>query len=88
MNIKARIEEKLTKYFNPTFLDIIDESAAHASHGDFNETSHVLIKMDSELFKDKNPLQKQRMVLEQIKDEVIKIHSVSMLLKYDNIKKK
>ena len=84
--IAASIKEKLTKAFNPSQLDVRDESHKHAhhagakahaeEHGSGESHFHVVIR--SAAFADMSRLAKHRAVMEALEDEMKLIHAFSL----------
>jgi BolA protein len=80
--IKAKLEEK----FNPTQLEVIDESSKHAHHRGAHEhaaeggsaESHFHVVITAEVFEPMSRLARHRAVLDAIKDEVAQIHAFSV----------
>jgi BolA protein len=80
------IKEKLAARFNPSQLEVIDESAKHAGHAGAAEhaaegksaESHVHVIIVAESFAGMSTLAKHRAVLEAVKDEVEKLHAFSL----------
>ena len=81
--IATAIKEKLTKAFNPSQLEVIDESHKHAGHaGAQNHAaehgageSHFWVKITSESFAGMSRLEKHRAVMEVLSEEMPKIHA-------------
>ncbi|WP_371396433.1 BolA family protein [Fretibacter rubidus] len=89
--IGTSIKEKLTKAFNPSQLDVIDESAKHAHHRGAHEhaaqmqemgrgsaESHFHVVIVSEAFDGMSRLAKHRAVLEVLEAEIKQIHAFSL----------
>ena len=84
--IASSIKEKLTKAFNPSQLEVIDESAKHAHHRGAHEhaadggsaESHFHVVIVSGAFKGMSRLAKHRAVLEALEAEVAQIHAFSL----------
>lgn len=84
--IGSAIKEKLTTAFNPSHLEVIDESHKHAGHagarahaadhGSGESHFHVVIR--SEAFEGMNRLAKHRAVLEALSEEMPQIHAFSL----------
>ena len=85
--IAAAIKEKLQNAFNPSQLEVMDEShkhaghagaAAHAAeHGSSNESHfHVIIR--SGAFEGLSRLAKHRAVMEALEEEMKLIHAFSL----------
>ncbi len=72
MSVKAKIEEKLTKAFQPASLEIVDEShlhAGHAGHRPEGET-HFRVRVVSKAFTGKSRVQRHRMVNSVLAEEL------------------
>lgn len=84
--IASSIKEKLKQSFNPSHLEVIDESQKHAHHrgahehaaeGGSNE-SHFHVVIVSDKFEGMSRLAKHRAVLDVLKEEVAQIHAFSL----------
>lgn len=85
MTIIERINHLLNDHFAPLHLDIRDDSEKHSghSHAKKNPGIHLHIKMTSEKFKDKTPIQKHKLVYD-ILDPYLNngdIHALGLILK-------
>ncbi len=81
--IAAAIKEKLEIAFNPTQLDIIDESHKHAGHagmaGREAAESHFQVVIVSGEFKDMNRLARHRAVMDALGDLMKeKVHALRL----------
>jgi len=84
--IAASIKEKLTEAFNPSQLDVRDESHKHAhhagakahaeEHGSGESHFHVIIR--SSAFAGMSRLAKHRAVMEALDEEMKLIHAFSL----------
>lgn len=84
--IADSIKEKLTQAFNPSHLEVIDESAKHAGHagarahaeehGSAESHFHVVIKSDK--LSDLGRLGRHRAVMEVLAVEMKEIHAFSL----------
>ena len=66
-DIHARLLERL----QPTALEVIDESAAHAGHAGANAEgrgSHIRVRVASPLFTGLNRVQRHRLVYDALQD--------------------
>lgn len=80
MTTREELESRLRKSFNPTHLEIIDQSAQHAGHGATG--GHFRVEITSLVFKDVSMLDAHRKiydVLDDLLDE--KIHALSLRTK-------
>ena len=84
--IAASIKEKLKRSFNPTQLEVIDESHKHAHHRGAHEhaadggsaESHFHVVIVSEKFEGMSRLAKHRAVLDVLEEEIKQIHAFSL----------
>ena len=79
MKRKLKIENIIINYFKPHFFSVIDVSEEHRGHQNFKENveSHFEIIIVSEKFKDKNKIDRHRMVNKSLKEEfLLDLHSV------------
>jgi len=84
--IANSIKEKLLKAFNPSQLDVIDESHKHASHAGAKAhadehgsgESHFNVKISSEKFRGMSRIEKHRAVMDALADEMKVIHAFSL----------
>lgn len=80
------IKEKLTERFNPSQLEVLDESHKHAGHAGAAQhaaegkspESHVHVVIVAEDFAGMNTLGKHRAVLDAVKEEVEQLHAFSL----------
>ena len=84
---KKRISVKLKKIFNPTFIEIIDNSLAHSGHGGFDKNAketHLYIKMKSLNFKKMNKREMHQSVYSELKEEFSNgLHALELELDID-----
>ena len=84
--IASSIKEKLTKAFNPSQLDVIDESHKHAHHRGAHEhaaeggsaESHIHVVIVSGAFEGMGVLAKHRAVKDALSEEIAQIHAFSL----------
>ena len=84
--IGTAIKEKLERNFNPSQLQVIDESAKHAHHRGAQEhsdeggsaESHFHVIIHAEALQSLGRLARHRAVLDALKDEISKIHAFSV----------
>lgn len=75
----AMIRERLETEFHPASLKIIDESHLHAGHASAGGAGHFVVKLVSDAFKDKNTIQRHRMVYAALDDMMnSEIHALSI----------
>lgn len=85
-NIGSAIKEKLEKSFNPSHLEVIDESHKHAHHAGAkahaadggSAESHFQVVIVSEKFAGLTRLAKHRAVLDVLSAEMEQIHAFSL----------
>lgn len=84
--IGTAIKEKLEQNFNPSQLEVIDESSKHSHHRGAHEhaaeggsaESHFHVVIVAEAFESLSRLARHRAVLDALKDEIAKIHAFSV----------
>lgn len=81
--IASSIKGKLENAFNPSQLQVIDESHRHAGHagmaGHKAEESHFRVVIRSKAFEGLNTLAKHRAVMDVLADEMDgKVHALSL----------
>lgn len=84
--ITSAIKQKLEESFNPSQLEVIDESHKHAHHRGAAEhtaeggspESHIHVIIVSSAFKGMGTLAKHRAVMDAVSEEVTKIHAFSV----------
>lgn len=84
--IGTSIKEKLTKAFNPSQLEVIDESSKHSHHRGAHEhkadggsaESHFHVVIVADAFDGLSRLAKHRAVLDVLEDEIKRIHAFSL----------
>ena len=91
--IATAIKQKLTKSFNPTHLEVVDQSYLHAGHAgaaahaaEFGEKegsaeSHFHVIISAESLKPLSRLARHRAVMDALSDEMPKIHAFSLEFK-------
>ena len=89
--IASAIKEKLTKNFNPSHLEVIDESHKHAGHAgakahadehgqkEGSPESHFHVNIKAKAFKDMNRLARHRAVMDVLKEEMKLVHAFSLV---------
>ena len=78
-----RMREKLVAEFNPSELTIVDESEGHRGHGGYREggETHFRVHVRSAAFDGKSRVQRQRMVMTLLKQEIeLRVHALSLSL--------
>jgi BolA protein len=84
MSVEATMREKLQRTFQPTRLDVINESHLHAGHRTSPGTgeSHFRVLMVSPVFAGKSRLQRHRLVNEALAAELKgKVHALALDLR-------
>ncbi|WP_026942516.1 BolA family protein [Hellea balneolensis] len=84
--IASSIKEKLKQSFNPSQLEVIDESHKHAHHRGAHEhaadggsaESHFHVVIISDKFEGLSRLAKHRAVLDVLSEEIAQIHAFSL----------
>ena len=78
------IRKKIVTSLTPSYLDIIDESAAHLGHvGAQSGAGHFAIIIDSPKFKDKTLIEKHRLVYDALRDMMdTDIHALRIEVKH------
>ena len=70
-SVRERIHARLTERLQPTALNVIDESAAHAGHSGASasgEGSHIRVCIASPLFTSITRVQRHRLVYDALQD--------------------
>lgn len=81
MSVETTIREKLQRAFQPTRLDVINESHLHAGHRSSPGTgeSHFRVLIVSAAFAGKSRLQRHRLVNEALAAELKgKVHALAL----------
>ncbi len=72
MNITADLlTQRLQERLNPEFVEVIDESAAHAGHMGANESgrgTHFRVRIKSTVFTGKTRVSRHRLVYDALQD--------------------
>ena len=84
--IASSIKEKLEQSFNPSQLEVIDESHKHAHHRGAHEhaaeggsaESHFHVVIVSKKFEGMSVLAKHRAVKDALAEEIVQIHAFSL----------
>lgn len=92
--IEQKIYDKLIHAFNPELIEIKNESGKHAKHKEMkpmnaanpetaanNLESHFRLLLKSSKFDGVSRLNRQRMVLDTIADEMKVVHAMAMTVK-------
>lgn len=81
--IKAKIEEILNKSFQPSFLEVIDESAKHAGHAGASQGGHFRVHIVSKHFEGKKLIDSHRMIYKVLEPVKSSIHALAVSAKAD-----
>ena len=72
MNITAQaLTQRLQERLNPVFLEVLDESAAHAGHVGANDTgfgTHFWVRIQSAVFTGKSRVARHRLVYDALQE--------------------
>ena len=79
MIIQSHIEKKISEYFKPDYMQVINESFMHQVPKDAE--SHFKVVIVSSLFMHKSLLNRHRMVQKLLQDDMKKIHALSLVTK-------
>jgi len=79
VSIAEKIRQKLSSSLFPDFLEIIDESHKHAGHREntANSESHFKLIIVSDHFANLSRLDRQKLVHNILKEELMTIHAIS-----------
>ena len=79
---RADIEQQLTTRLQPTHLEVIDESAAHAGHSGANAQgfgSHFRVRIASPVFAGKSRVARHRLVYDAMQNFIAQgLHAVAI----------
>ena len=74
MNITAQaLTQKLQARLNPEFVEVLDESAAHAGHAGANGTglgTHFRVRIQSAVFTGKSRVARHRLVYDALQEYI------------------
>lgn len=78
----AQMEQRLRETLQPTALEVIDESAAHAGHAGANGTgfgTHFRVRIASPFFTDKSRVARHRLVYDALQDFIDQgVHAIAI----------
>ncbi len=80
----TRMRAKLTEALAPADLRIVDDSEGHRGHGGYREggETHFVVHVRSAAFDGKGRVERQRMVMRLLKEELEeRVHALSLTLK-------
>ena len=79
MNLSAEINQRL-QCFEPSNLELIDESAQHAGHAGNTGGGHFKLKITSSHFFQKSQIMRHRLIYQTLTDLIPnKIHALSII---------
>ncbi len=84
--IATAIKEKLTESFNPSHLEVIDESHKHAGHAGARAhaqehgsgESHFHVTIKAPIFENMSRLERHRAVLDILSEEMKTVHALKL----------
>lgn len=81
-DLAARMAERLRERLQPTQLEVIDESAAHAGHVGANGTgwgTHFRVRVASPFFTDRSRVARHRLVYDALQDFIAQgVHAIAI----------
>ena len=83
MTLEDSINKKINENLKPSVFKIFNFSDQHKNHyaGDNKDTSHIKIVIVSEIFDDHSRVERERIVHNILKEEILtKIHSIRLKL--------
>ena len=84
MDTATRIHQRLSERLQPTALEVIDESAAHAGHAGASASgqgSHIRVRVASPLFGGLSRVQRHRLVYDALQDFIDQgVHALAIEL--------
>ncbi len=80
MNVKQEMEAALQAAFDPSVLEVVNESHKHAGHAgdDGSGESHFAVKIRATAFEGMNRVQQHRAVHKALGDIVPRIHALAL----------
>ena len=81
MNYVHIIDKTLRKFFNPTFLEVIDESEQHRGHVGFKDgtQTHFKIVIRAKIFEKMSRVSRERAIYKALGSNIMKnIHALSI----------
>ena len=80
--LASRMTERLQERLQPTALEVIDESAAHAGHAGANEEgrgTHFRVRIASPFFTDLSRVARHRLVYDALQDFIDQgVHAIAI----------
>ena len=81
-HLAAQMAQRLQTTLQPTTLDVIDESGAHAGHAGANGTgfgTHFRVRIASPLFDGKTRVARHRLVYDALQDFIAQgVHAIAI----------
>jgi len=87
MTIKQTITEKLTAAFQPSVLNVIDESDKHKGHGGWREggETHFRVQIAASAFEGMNRVARHRAINDLLADELAAgVHALALEIRADS----
>ncbi|WP_269585175.1 BolA family protein [Roseibium sp. Sym1] len=87
MSTRQTITDKLTAAFQPSFLNVIDESENHRGHGGWREggETHFRVQIAAAAFEGLNRVARHRAINEVLADELAGgVHALALEIRSDN----
>ncbi|EAQ46190.1 BolA protein, truncation [Roseobacter sp. MED193] len=80
MSIRVEMEQRLREAFEPTELEVVDDSNSHIGHAghDGSGESHFNVRIRSVAFEGQNRVQQHRAVHRALGDIVPRIHALAL----------
>lgn len=81
MRVEEEIRRKLSEAFQPTSLDVLDESEQHRGHAGYQEggQSHFRVVIAAEKFSDMSRLERHRAIHSALGPDLIRrIHALAL----------
>ncbi|CUH86420.1 transcriptional regulator BolA [Phaeobacter sp. CECT 5382] len=80
MSIRAEMEQRLTEAFDPSALQVVDDSNSHIGHAghDGSGESHFNVMIRAAAFAEMNRVQQHRAVHKALGDIVPRIHALAL----------
>lgn len=78
--MKNRIENKLKSSLNPSYLEVIDDSAAHMGHAgnSLSGESHFIIRISAPNLNGAPKVDAHRMIYKALEEELNQIHALNI----------
>ncbi len=80
MSVTEEIRNRLQAAFDPTELDVVDDSESHRGHAGYQEggESHFNVRIRSEAFASQSRVARHRAVHKALGDIVPRIHALAL----------